>query len=206
MCGQSVLDDLGNHRFGGHTLRVTGAQILAVHGLEVQKIRILARHSGDTILRYVAETPLKTLRADLGLTSGRTPGVGSSGPTKPNAGAAVLRKRIAKLESAIANLRDDMLTQAQDVVALATGFARTDNRLFVQNLSTATIHVARPGDAGRTLCGWRHATSVQQNGCKARRLRNLVDVPGTMMCDVCLHTEKAIATSRLAADLSADEM
>ena len=206
MCGQSVADDLGNRRFGGHTLRVTGAQLLAVHGLEVQKIRILARHSGDTILRYVAEAPLKTLRADLGLSSGSTPGIGSIGPTTPAAGTVVMRKRIAKLEAAIANLRDDMQTQAQDVVALATGFARTDNRLFVQNLSTATVHVARPGDKGRTLCGWRHATSVQQNGCKSRHLRNLVDVPGSMMCDVCLHTEKAIAMGRLEAELSADEM
>ena len=205
MCGQSVADDLGNRRFGGHTLRVTGAQLLAVHGLGVQKIRILARHSGDTILRYVAEAPLKTLRADLGLSSGGTPSIGSFGPAAPNAGTAVMRQRITKLEAAIASLRDDMQTQAQDVVALATGFARTDNRLFVQNLSTAIVHVARPGDDGRTICGWRHATSVQQNGCKARHLRTLVDIPGTMMCDVCLHTEKAIAIGRMEAELSADE-
>ena len=31
------------------------------------KIKILARHSTDAILRYVAEAPLKSLRADLGL-------------------------------------------------------------------------------------------------------------------------------------------
>ena len=98
-----------------------------------------------------------------------------------------------------------MQTQAQDVVALATGFARTDNRLFVQNLSTAIVHVARPGDNGRAICSWRHATSVQQNGCKARQFRTLVDIPGPLMCDVCLHTEKAIAIGRLEAELSADE-
>ena len=44
--------------FGGHTPRVTGSRIYAAGGIEVNKIRILARHSGDMILRYVAEAPL----------------------------------------------------------------------------------------------------------------------------------------------------
>ena len=57
----------GLRLFGGHTARVTGAQTFALAGLEVNKIRILARHSGDSILRYVADVPLRTLRADLGI-------------------------------------------------------------------------------------------------------------------------------------------
>ena len=42
-------------------------------------------------------------------------------------------------------------SQAQDVVALAIGYARTDNRVYVQNTTAATIHMARSGDEGRTI-------------------------------------------------------
>ena len=98
-----------------------------------------------------------------------------------------------------------MQTQAQDVVALATGYCRTDDRVFIQNVSTATVHVARARENGYTLCSWRYATSVQQNGCRTRTLRDITNVPGTMLCDVCLKTERAIAMSRLSAELSGDE-
>ena len=67
--GQPLHDPAGTRRFGGHTPRVTGARVLAAAGMEVNKVRIIARHSGDTILRYVAEAPLESLRADLGLSN-----------------------------------------------------------------------------------------------------------------------------------------
>ena len=67
LMGQQLHDASGLRLFGGHTSRVTGAQVLAAAGIEINKIRILARHSGEAILRYVAEAPLRSLRADLGL-------------------------------------------------------------------------------------------------------------------------------------------
>ena len=67
--GQPLHDHVGARRFGGHTPRATGSRVLAAGGMEVNKARIMARHSGDTILRYVADAPLKSLRADLGLSS-----------------------------------------------------------------------------------------------------------------------------------------
>ena len=127
-------------------------------------------------------------------------------PRNESPGTAALRNRIAKLERAIDVLRDAVTSQAQDMVAVATGFARTDDRLFIQNLSTAKVHVARPVDGGRTLCGWRHDTATRQNGVKTRPLQNLVNIPGTMMCDVCLKTEKLIAMGGLDAELSGDEL
>ena len=53
--GEVLLNNEGMRLFGGHTVRVTGAQTLAAHGIEIAKIRILARHSSDAIMRYVAE-------------------------------------------------------------------------------------------------------------------------------------------------------
>ena len=64
--GQPTVNDTGLRLFGGHTSRGTGAQVLTAMGAEINKVRVLARHSGDTILRYVAEAPLKSVRADLG--------------------------------------------------------------------------------------------------------------------------------------------
>ena len=67
---QALWSDEGIRLFGGHSARVTGAQIFATAaiGIDVDKIRILARHSGETIMRYVQDAPLRSLRSDLGLT------------------------------------------------------------------------------------------------------------------------------------------
>ena len=141
--------------FGGHTARVTGSQGLAAAGIEVNKVRILARRSGEVILRYVADAPLKSLRADLGLGSlanGRLPDPSSS-HVQPGSTSAQMRARIQKLEASLHLLEDIVQTQAQDVVGLATGFARTDNRVFVQNTASAAIHMAKGAGDGHTLCG-----------------------------------------------------
>ena len=46
------------------------------------------------------------------------------------------------IEALLQRFEDIVQTQAQDVVGLATGFARTDNRAYVQNTVTAVIHMA----------------------------------------------------------------
>ena len=65
--GEPLLNEDGCRRFGGHTPRVTGARHYATHGVEISKIRLIARHSGETIMRYVLDAPLQSIRADLGL-------------------------------------------------------------------------------------------------------------------------------------------
>ena len=168
--------------------------------MEINKIRIMARHSGDTILRYVSDAPLESLRADLGL---------DSLPNKPalsfnlNAGSdkqqltAAVRARVEQLEDALRKLEDVVQTQAQNVVALATGFARTDDRIYVQNTATATVHVARSGDNGRTICGWPFARAKSRGPeIPSPNINCLRDIPGTMMCEKCLPTERAIAVGR----------
>ena len=57
--------------YGGHSARVSGSQDLASAGVEVAKIRIFARHSGDAILHYVADAPLAAIRSDLGLSKAK---------------------------------------------------------------------------------------------------------------------------------------
>ena len=69
LCEQPLISDTGLRSFGGHTPRVTGSQLLAAIGIETNKVRLMARHSGDAINRYVEDAPLRSLRADLGLLS-----------------------------------------------------------------------------------------------------------------------------------------
>jgi len=113
---------------------------------------------------------------------------------------------MAKLEQAIDKLADELNVQAGDVVALATGFARTDNRVFPQNLDSAVVHMARQSDDGYTACGWRYATARHGRGPGHRLLRQLNDLPGSLLCEKCLPTERAIAMAVLSAELSGDEL
>ena len=92
------------------------------------------------------------------------------------------------------------------MVAIATGFARTDNRVYVQNTTTATIHMARGGDEGRTICGWLYARARARGPeLPYRTIQNLIDIPGMLLCERRLPTERAIAIGRYEADLSTDE-
>ncbi len=106
-------------------------------------------------------------------------------------------------------VRNDAQVQAQDVVALATGFARTDNRVFVQNTITATVHLALSLDGGHAACGWRFSTARRAANAPAFRIiGTLVDLPGTMLCERCMPTERAVALSIAVVDtldLSGDE-
>lgn len=56
--GLPLLDQFGNRRFGGHSMRVSGAQHLAAVGVPLLTIQLLARWASDVVLRYVAEAPL----------------------------------------------------------------------------------------------------------------------------------------------------
>ncbi len=78
--------------------------------MEVNKIRILARHSGDQILRYVQDTPLRTLRVDLGLTGSR-PGTATSlpfGPAATGQSTARMRERLRKLEAEMVRMQAEI--------------------------------------------------------------------------------------------------
>ena len=140
MLNQPLTAPDGLRLFGGHTARVTGAQTFALAGLEINKIRILARHSGDTILRYVADVPLRTLRADLGIGASPTSKSPLSlGPGAKASGVTQLRSRLTALESQLANLAQTVQSQSQDMVGLAAGYVQLAPRAYVQNLSL--IHI-----------------------------------------------------------------
>jgi hypothetical protein len=205
LLGQPLLSETGIRLFGGHSPRVTGAQVLTAAGVEVNKVRILARHSGEAILRYVSDAPLRSIRADLGGHAART----SLGSAPASLAALDTNAKLRKLEMALAKVQADVQTQAQDVLALATGYARTDDRVFVQNSVTATVHLALKLDGGHAACGWRFSTARRPaTGPAFRVITSLTNLPGMMLCERCLPTERAVALSASNAadiELSGDE-
>ena len=190
----------GLRLFGGHTARVTGAQTFALAGLEVNKIRILARHSGDSILRYVADVPLRTLRADLGIGgTSSSPPPHSLGPGAKAAGVKQLRDRLAALEAQMTRMETIVQSQSQDLVGVAAGFLHQAPRAYLQNLDSSDVHLV--ASEGRTACGWKFARSRTST----RTMATLRGVPGILMCEACLPSERTISCALGPAPLSDDD-
>ena len=176
--GLELLTPNGTRRFGGHTLRVMGVQAYARLGLEVNKIRILARHSGDMILRYVADIPLASMRMDLGLASSST----------SHAPAAELKRMSAALSAAMDRLAacEGLAVRLSDLVVNPSG-AR-----FLQNVKTSCVHVILPLGGERASCGWSVGSSKVRSA-NAKPLASLAGVPWFMLCKRCLCSERLAA-------------
>ena len=152
-CGQPLVSAAGLRLFGGHTPRVTGAQLYAALGLEINKIRLPARHSGETIMRYVAEAPLRSLRTDLGLAPSGSiiaaPGASTSRAT------TALAKRINGLEALVATLEARVREHKAEFQQPAPPALRgAPPQRWITNMATLTVHRTRINDDARTICGW----------------------------------------------------
>ena len=205
LCGQPMLSEHGLHLFGGHTPRVTGAQLYATVGLEINKIRLLARHSGDTILRYVRDAPLKSILADLGIAARLK---SSSSSTRAVTLGSKDALRITKLESKVAELTLILQSQAHELDRLNEAATSSPIMTFVQNMTTATIHQSSPNYFGRTRCG----ITFDGPTFRARRTRpaasytvvpGIGDSPSELICERCLPSEHRAAVER---DLVHDEV
>ena len=91
--------------------------------MEINKIRIMARHSGDQMLCYVQDAPLRSLRAHLGLTASTSPTASALpfGPTAASPSTARMRERLRKLEAEVVRLEVALQAQAREVIGIATG-------------------------------------------------------------------------------------
>ena len=61
--GLSIVSGEGRRLFGGHSLRVSGAQWMARMNIPLPLIQLMARWASDVVARYVAEVPLTTISA-----------------------------------------------------------------------------------------------------------------------------------------------
>ena len=206
LCGQPLLSEHGLRLFGGHTPRVTGSRFYAGAGLEVNKIRILARHAGDTILRYVKDAPLATIRADLGMAA-RIKQVSSSSSSDTK--LVDHKRRIASLEDKVAGLSRIIDGHVGELAHLTSTARNAPAGEFMQNCATATVHQASTTAIGRARgCGWAFDGSTyrarRQVSSKSFRVLTTLDgIPGLLICERCLPKERRAA---LEQDIVHDEL
>ena len=209
MCGQRLQTESGTRAFGGHSARVTGVQTFAALGIEINKLRLMARHSGETIMRYAAEAPLKSLRADLGLSEERS--TTSLIPAASRTPKAVAR-RFVTLEAMIERLEGivsqhaDALAQDDPVTPAAVP------KQYLQNTTTAAVHALRPQNLAQTICGWTYGVTSKRGRVRRsgnyERIPDLEGIPGPMICKNCMPRERAAAMliPSVLAEISGDEM
>ena len=115
--------------------------------------------------------------------------------------------RLHAVEVAMARLESQVEDQAQDVVAHATR-ANLPPPVYIQNSASAVVHLARPNDDGRTICGWSYRGSThrarnREGSGHYTTIESIENLPGGMLCDKCLKTERCVA---LAADIACAEL
>ncbi|CAK0835747.1 unnamed protein product [Prorocentrum cordatum] len=116
----------GAKAFGGHSFRVTGAQRLAIAGMEVHKIMLHARWAGDTVLRYIREAPLENLPAEvIALEEKRS-----------------LIESLTKAQDDVIKVGDQVAAQKQDV---ADALAALQERLAKLDAGSAKPYVSGGG-------------------------------------------------------------
>jgi len=177
-CNLPLCSADGARRFGGHSPRVAGAQALASCGAEVAKIRIFARHSGEAILRYVAESPLSSMRHDLGKRAKSSKGDGDS-------------EAIKTLLASFKTLAEKVDAQQ---IAITSLTELSSNRVlaYVQNLHTRKIHGQRAGDSSSAICGMKvGAARIKRGGL--RFLNTISGEDWKDLCEGCLRPEKEAA-------------
>ena len=105
----------------------------------------------------------------------------------------------------MATMEEAMQAQSQDIVGIIAGFARPDDRVFIQNTRTAAVHYARSNDSGHTVCGWKLPGAGRRGPGLVYCIVNcLTGPPGGMLCERCLPNERAIAIN-IMDELSGDE-
>ena len=89
--------------------------------------------------------------------------------------------------------------QSQGLAGLAAGSVQTAPQAFLQNLESSAFHLV--ATEGRTACGWRFARSRTSTSTRS----TLSGVPGILMCELCLPSERLIACTLGPAPLSDDD-
>jgi hypothetical protein len=191
--GESIRSASGARLYGGHSFRATGAQRLAALGVEVIKIMILARWSGDTVLRYIKDAPLANLPNEVLALEGKRDLVKMVAKTAD--GAEVLMTKVGNLETHVKTLaaeRAVLMTTLEAKAAAAegppfvsngvSGRARKIHRILVYGIDL-------PPQEWRARCGFRFAF------CGFTRHASLDKFASEVLCKKCCPNEVAAGSS-----------
>ena len=170
LCGETVLDEHGNRRFGKHSWRTSGAVFLTSLGLDTYKVQLLARWASPLVVHYCKLAPLRALTSEFKAAANRQL------KSSDGAGSKSVDDKLLKMidEKVVRHLKNAMdlysAAHKQEVARLdalikkcelaAHNFARP--RRYVINRKSKVTHRILAGfdEVGVdaiTKCGWRYA-------------------------------------------------
>ena len=183
--GGLVRSPTGTRLFGGHSFRVSGAQMLAALGIEVVKIMVLARWAGETVLRYIREAPLAHLADEVKALEGKRNLLSLF--DKLADGAEKLTGKVQDLEEQLLHLQRER--KRHTAAAASTEDTESCGRPYVTNgakkASMLKVHkvmisgLGKPLTSWRTICGFRFAFS------DGERLNSYKEFESCQRCKRC---------------------
>ena len=190
--GEPLVDASGVRRYGGHSLRVTGARTLAALGVNLALIQLMARWSSDVVLRYVAEAPLVTMTAAYreGFASKV---LGEVGPL-----AQLQALQLVQAPSGPPDVSSMHVLSEDQAPPPAYVGGVVPPRTFVLNVDSGVVHRPMIWDkevqpaAWRTTCGWTFGHS------NTATVLHLPEEVGRI-CSGCFRAEKAAARANVLA-------
>ena len=162
------------HRFNGHALRVSGAQMMGSGGIPIQLIQLLGRWSSQAVQRYVQTSHLSVVPSLPSQLLGSSPpqlleDTGASNPAErvpvqrpspaPESGANTrahgqqLRRHSGQLEQLTQDIRDLKLAIAPPAESFVIRHRSTIAHKGFQ------FESQNHPDRWRTPCGWRYGTA-----------------------------------------------
>ena len=130
----------------------------------------------------------------------------------------VSQQRLHSLTVPMTRLEELVEEQNQEIAGIRAAAAADPVTSYVQHTVLDTVHRLRPSDDTRTICGICITTTfrAQPHSRSHRRVNvktytpicSLADIPGILLCERCLRTERtaALANELIDAALSGDEM
>ena len=160
--GMVIENPDGSRMFGGHSLRVSGAQWLAGIGIPVSTIQLLARWSSDVVFRYIAEVPLSRLTEEY-----RWAALGERTPRVGPARDFLVESEIAKLQAQLDEHIAETGRLAAQAAAARAAAAGAKSPPFVSRgkpgdkvhlIASEYLDVVPQWD-WRSKCGWAFGAS-----------------------------------------------
>ena len=207
--GEPQFSGSGARRFGGHSLRIIGAQRLAAMGIPIVIIMRLGRWAGNAVLGYVRDAPLLQLSSLYRKALEQCTGEDDAdqlrlAPSSLSQLEAKLGGMAASLAELVTESRacDARLSAIEDLEPAAPSSYKL-GAPFVRNKRTDAVH--RPGRDGpyippsrwASLCGW----AFGMERAKFTRLGLIApSIPFDSLCEKCLPDICALRCPEVLAD------
>jgi len=162
--GMDIEGASGERLFGGHSLRVTGAQWMASLGIPLATIQLVARWSSEVVARDVGEAPLQALTSTY-RRAAAAKSLGCFGGEAPLDIKALRSQALSLSEEVLTNFRNELVRAAAST-SVDPRFSSFMSLPFVvrphANGRKSKIHRVATRDTGtraraewHTSCGWK---------------------------------------------------